>query len=152
MDRTGTNPNDSSQNEDSNPNRSARRPRNGGDTLETKLAFTRFPSNRNHFAGDFWSAARSATALNVGLCPVRPADMLSAARGSADCEPAGAHRLQVYAPTSCNRDSGATLELLLLAISGVFGLSRFRSLRRSLADTSAPITMPNSKYTPKINF
>src|SRR5438094_9418906 len=65
MDRTRTSRNASSHNEDGNPNfnRSARRPRNGGDTLETKFAFTRFPSNRNYFARDFRSAARSAITL-----------------------------------------------------------------------------------------
>jgi hypothetical protein len=66
MDRTRTSRNPSSHNEDGNPSRSAPRTLNGGDTLETKFAFTRFPSNRNHFARDFRSTARSATILISG--------------------------------------------------------------------------------------
>ena len=66
MDRTRTSPNRSSHNEDGCSNRSARRPRNGRDTLETKFAFSRFSSNRNHFTGNFRSTARSATILISG--------------------------------------------------------------------------------------
>src|SRR5438874_8676454 len=63
MDRTRTSRNPSSHN---CSNRSARAAHNGGDNLETKFAFTRFSSNRNHFARDFRSTARSATILISG--------------------------------------------------------------------------------------